>query len=178
MSSNLDIYAITNNRNLETINKFLTCYIDYKSSYVRDDKWLMLRKLDAPDNSERREDYEWEPVTSLTQIVQRGLDYPRRSFSAYLASSHPEFERIILSFTTDDKLILGLSLEDSEEEKPEERLEQAKVEMFHLIEECNCYGGLILVETPPPDNELMFYKEAEAPYCSYFWAKNDVKSSL
>jgi hypothetical protein len=171
MSSNLDIYAITNNRNLDTINKFLTCYVDYKSSYARNDEELMLLKLDALANSDRTEDYEWEPVTSLPQIVQRGLDYPRRSFSSYLNSSSPDIEQIILSLTTDDKLILGLSLKDNNEEESGECLERAKVEMFHLIEEYNCHGGLILVEKHPPANKLMFYQEAEAPYCLFSWGK-------
>ena len=54
---------------------------------------------------------EWEAAVSLRHVVQRGLDYPRRAFTVYLRSKDPDIQEVTLSFTVDDGLILGVSVD-------------------------------------------------------------------
>ncbi|MBD2018652.1 hypothetical protein H6F43_00440 [Leptolyngbya sp. FACHB-36] len=127
----------------------------------------MIRKLDAPANSDGEQDYEWEPALTLSHAVRRGLEYPRRSFNLYLKAKQQDLDQAILGFTTDDRLVLGLSIDDAEE-RPE-NLERAKELLSLLAEEYGCHRGLILVEQPPPNSEEMFVRQPDDPHsiCLY-----------
>jgi hypothetical protein len=67
----------------------------------------MLDPLDAGQLA-TRDEVDWEPAVTLSHTIRRGLDYARRGFTVYLKPRDPAFERLILRFTTDDQLILGL----------------------------------------------------------------------
>lgn len=166
MPPNLDIYCLTTSRNDETINTFLDTYSDRAKCEDRGDEELMIRKLDAPLDSDRQQDYDWEPTATLSLALQRGLEYPRRSFSIYLEANSPEIAGVILAFSEDDQLILGLSIDDEGEKT--ENLKIAKDLLHKLVEEYDCHMGLILVESPPPFSQEMFQKKIEAPYDSFF----------
>lgn len=166
MPPNLDIYCLTKRRDADTINSFLDRYVDRVQSEDREGEELMIRKLDAPADSDEMEDYEWEPALTLSHAVWRGLEYPRRAFNIYLKAKRRDIDQAILGFTTDDQLVLGLSIDD--EEKPE-NLECAKELLFLLAEDYGCHRGLILVEQPPPNSEEMFVRQPDDPhsFCLY-----------
>jgi len=159
MPPNLNIYCLTRRRDAETVNIFLDRYVDRPHSEDREGVALMVRKLDAPSDSDGVQDYEWEHAPTLTHAVQRGLDYPRRSFALYLKPKRPEIAGAVLGFTSDDQLVLGLSVDD-ESERPE-NLERAKELLSGLAEEFNGHHGLILVEEPPPHSEDVFQRKAD-----------------
>lgn len=163
----LDIYCLTKRRDADTINSFIDRFMDPSESEDREDEELMIRKLDAPPCADGEQDYEWELALTLSHALQRGLAYPRRSFNLYLKAKQQDIDQVILGFTTDDQLVLGLSIDDAEE-KPE-NLERAKELLSLLAEDYGGHRGLILMEQPPPNSEEMFVQQPDDPYgfCLY-----------
>jgi hypothetical protein len=154
MPPNLDIYGLTKYRDLNTINTFLDLYVDRAASEDRGDEDLMLLPLFSFAHPDNLDDYDWEPARTLSNIIQRGLDFPRRSFSVYLKSRQSDIDLIILSFTSDNQLILGLSI-DYWNELPE-TLTRAERLLKELAGQFNCHRGLIMVEGRPPVDEKEF----------------------
>jgi hypothetical protein len=152
----LDVYGLTRHRDADTLNRFIREYVDLAANAERGDEELMLEPLDTESGT-----VEWEPSLTLSHIVERGLAYPRRAFTAYfncLPSMCQEgIERAILGFTRDDQLVLGLSVYTGEWEADEVR---AKDFLSHLSESYQCHVGLILSETPPPMSEAGFRRLA------------------
>ena len=168
MPPNLDIYCLTKHRNMDTINRFLDRYVDRAASEDRGDEELMMRPLDMSNFTNTFESYDWEPALTLTNSIQRGLDYPRRSFSVYLTTLIPERAEMggVLHFTDDDQLVLGLSFDD-EGALPENE-SRAKLLLAELAKEFECHLGLVTVEVPPPSNEAEFRAEAGKPLTVFF----------
>ena len=158
MPPNLDIYGLTKHRNLNTINDFLDLYVDRLASEVRADEELMILPLDASPRVENLEDYDWEPAHTLSNVIERGLAFPARSFSVYLKSKPADLDQIILSFTSDNQLILGFSIDD--EGASEDNSDRAERLLNELAAKFCCHLGLVMVEQPPPENEEKFLKAA------------------
>jgi hypothetical protein len=164
----LDIYCLTKLRNAEMIDRFIDLYVDRDLSEDRGDEELSIHRLDAPlDFDDGELASEWELAHTLSHSIQRGLDYPRRCFTLYLKSKQAEFTRVILHFTADDRIILGLCIDD--EGAQPKNLERAKTLLTTLRTEFSGDRGLILVEQPPPDSEQIFEKinEDSYPFCLY-----------
>ncbi len=65
-----------------------------------------------------------------------------------------ELTSVILGFTADDQLVLGLSIDD-EGMRPENET-KAKDLLHRLAEQYGCHLGLVTVEEPPPRDESAF----------------------
>jgi hypothetical protein len=175
MPPDLDIYGLTKYRDTTTIDRFLEAYVDRAKSWDRGDEELMMEPLPLPhpetgaENAQWEPDtFEWEPALTLSHIIDRGLASPRRAFTAYLTPKRGDLTKVILSFTADDQLILGLSIDD-EGAKPENE-RKAKELLAQLVEEYACHLGLILVEQYPPRSEMAFYARAKNPLAIFFSA--------
>jgi hypothetical protein len=144
----LDVYVVSNARNREMIERFLDHFVDRKGSEDRSDEELMLLPLGANVAPCRLQDWDWEPSKTLTWIVERALQHPRRAFTVYLKQLDPSLERAILSFSPDDKVIFGVSLED-EGAKPEV-FEKAKSVAHQMACEFEGRTAFIGAEEPPP----------------------------
>src|SRR5512143_2901037 len=107
MPPNLDIYGLTKYRDESTIGRFLDKYVDRLLSEDRKDEELMLVPLTHSKKAGDPNESEWEPARTLTHIVKRGLDQPRRAFTVYLAPKEATVDGVMLSFTKDDQLIVG-----------------------------------------------------------------------
>jgi hypothetical protein len=116
----------------------------------RGDEELMILPLDWADDPNELGiwDWDWEPSRTLTQVIERGLQYPRRAFSFYLKTTDVSLTGAILAFATDNKVIFGVSLDD-EGAKPE-NLERAKILMHEMIRSFGGCSGFVGVEMPPP----------------------------
>lgn len=158
----LDVYGLTRHRDALTLNRFLDEYVDREANADRSAEELALEPLDELPAGAKW-DYEWEPSLTLSHIVRRGLDYPRRAFTNYF-SCLPHYrrvgiERVIVSFTRDDQLVLGMSvstgnmMDESEWDTAEI---QARELLAHIATAYQCHLGLILLETPPPRSEAEF----------------------
>ena len=97
-------------------------------------------------------EYEWEPALTLSHVIKRGLDYPRRSFSVHLQTNRRDIAYGTLSFTVDDQLILGLAVS---EEVPQV-IEVAKQLLSKIMEQYQCYLGVVGWEMVPPISEAAF----------------------
>jgi hypothetical protein len=151
MASSLNVYGISKYRDEATIQHFLNEYVDRVASEDRSDEELMLLPLDNPMESSRVEDFEWEPAQTLTYILKRGLQVPRRAFTVYLLSSKKDIDQVILSFTSDNQVIFGLSINDEEMSSKNE--ERSRKLLQTLIKHFKCHAGIVAVECPPPLNE-------------------------
>ncbi len=106
----LDIYGLTKQRDLATLNRFVDEFVDRAANDDRGDEERDLEPVDArPEETQAR--WEWVPSLTLGHILELGLAYPRRAFTAYLkclpACHDARIERAILGFTRDDQLVLG-----------------------------------------------------------------------
>lgn len=153
MAPYLDIYVLTPRRDRETIERFLDRYVDRAKSADRTDEDLMIRTLAGGPDA-----YAPERISTLEQALTRGLDRPRVCFPLYLTSK-PGHDQALLGFTADDKLVLGLSLDDFEEK--DETLERAKAVMDELAREFGGTLGFIREEEPPPFDEAAFRAQKE-----------------
>lgn len=174
----LDIYGLTRHRDEATIARFLDAYIDRAANEDRGDEDLLMEALPAPDDdgedSSRQPRYESEPAISLSHSLQRGLDYPRRSFTLYLEAKDPSLDRVILSFTNDDQLVVGLSiLDDDPGDGPEMR---ARELLNELAQRFDCHRGVVLLEEYPPDSEAAFGAKAEFPWGTLYYAEFQAES--
>jgi hypothetical protein len=174
MPPSLDIYALTRHRDRATIERFLNEYVDRVAAEERGDEDLLLenpayftedwtgqRSGPIPETA-----WEWEPAYTLSHIIERGLDHPRRAFTVYLTAKAPDLDRIILAFTRDDQLVLGLAIDD-EGAQPENEI-KAKALLARLMEAYGCHAGLILVEHYPPKGEREFHARAREPLAVYY----------
>jgi hypothetical protein len=148
MPPNLDIYVISPARNRETIERFLGAYVDRAASETRRDEELMLLALDSSGQPSTGDDWDWEPSKSLTHIVDRGLEFPRRAFSVYLKTLDGSLAGAILAFDVNNQVIFGISVDD--EGAKAENLERAKTVLHEMAQTLGATRGFIGVEEPPP----------------------------
>jgi hypothetical protein len=166
MPPELDIYALTRHRDRATIERFLDEYGDRAANEERDDEELMLESpafvgedwTGQPTVAIPETAYDWEPARTLSHIVDRGLDHPRRAFTVYFKAKTPDMDRIILAFTGEDQLVLGLAIDD-EGAQPDNEV-KAKALLTRLMMTYRCHAGLSMVEHYPPLGEREFHARA------------------
>ncbi|MCB9133889.1 MAG: hypothetical protein H6636_00585 [Anaerolineales bacterium] len=158
----LDVYILTRERNIETLNQFLDLYVDREASMDRGDEELMILPRDCVTAPKEFDEWEWTPALNLKSMIWKGLDYPRRAFTIYLTPAYKNIERVIVAFTQDDQLILGVSIED--EEKSDANLELAKSFLHQLANNFNGIEGFIAWEEPPPILQAEFSSHSQNIY--------------
>src|SRR5260370_2898771 len=169
MPPSLEIYARTRDGGRVAIERFLNEYVDWVAAEERGDEDMLwenparLTEEWAGQGSGRIPEtaWEWEPAYTLSHIIERGLDHPRRAFTVYLTAKAPDLDRIILAFTRDDQLVLGLAIDD-EGAQPENEI-KAKALLARLMEAYGCHARLILVQNYPPKGERAFHARAREP---------------
>lgn len=139
----LDIYVCTAERNLATLERFVSHYADL-SAAVRTDYEV------RPTGSA-----EGFPSGTIAQTLAYGLAQSDRAFTLYLDSSHPKHKRVMVYFSPAGRLLLGLSVE---EEVPEGMPNDAAAERLlqELKKEFNTAHGLIAFELPPEEADEEF----------------------
>jgi hypothetical protein len=164
----LDVYGLTRQRDAATLNRFIDEYFDRAANADRGGEELLPEPLDAyAGEMENQQDV--EPSLTLAHILELGLAHPRRAFTTYLTClptfHQAEIEQVILGFTRDEQLVLGLSLAPiytstwDVDEAAEHA--QALALLTHLAEAYQCRLGLGLLETPPPLSEAEFRQPIE-----------------
>jgi hypothetical protein len=155
MPPTLDIYILTHHRTRETIEQFLAVYTNRVAVEDRGDEELMLHPIESDLHEYMRPDVEWEPALTLTHTIERGLSYPRRAFTVYCHANKPPITQAILSFTRDNKLILGLALDDTGINPSQAVL--ARTLLTELATSYPTQLGLITTEQAPPLDEPAFH---------------------
>jgi hypothetical protein len=176
MGANLDIYCLTKQREIEAINRFLDEYVDRASSDDRGDEEICMDPLHPSPQGEGNWEPDWEPALMLSHMIQRGLDHPRRSFAVYMDTKNAlNMTGALMYFTTDDQLVLGLSISDkggdldNDPTDPGSELRAGGI-LQRLAEQFACYLGWITVEDPPPHSEAEFKEAWKRPRSVYFRA--------
>lgn len=155
MPPDLDIYVISESRDRDTLERFIATYVDGEANENCVDEELMMLPLDATDDPAEIVQWDWEPAITLTHILGRGLDRPRRAFTVYLKPKDNAMDRVILAFTADNQVVFGLSIDDADENP--ENINLAKQLLHTLAESFNGHLGVIASEAPPP----LWEKEAQ-----------------
>lgn len=168
MPPNLDIYILTQHRNVETINRFIDDFVDRGASKDRGDKELMVVRLEvkATANPHHGDDFEWKPALTLSHIIDYGLSNPPRAFCTYHKSKQHDITHTMIAFTTDNQVVFGLSVDD-EGMKPE-NLSRAKKLLQMMAANYEGHVGLIAVEQPPELSEFWFRRAKEHQLTVYF----------
>lgn len=148
MPANLDVYVVSSARDRETIERFLNAYVDHVASEDRGDEELMLLALDSSGQPSSGDEWDWEPSGSLSHIVERGLQSPRRAFSVHLKTRDTSLAGATLAFDIDNHVIFGVSMED--EGAQAENLKRAKSLLHEMAQALKGSHGFIGVEEPPP----------------------------
>ena len=148
MPPNLDVYVVSSARDRETIERFVDAYVDRSASEDRGDEELMMLALDSSGQPSSGDDWDWEPSSTLTHIVERGLQLPRRAFSVHLKTRDTSFAGATLAFDADNRVIFGVSMDD--EGAQPENLERAKNLLHAMAQALKGSHGFIGVEEPPP----------------------------
>lgn len=168
MPPSLIAYGLTERRDERTLYAFVSAFVD-RNCEDRGDEELMMLPLgctEVPDGSNPQLDqWEWEPAKTISHSLQRGLDYPRRTFALYYPSRIAELDGVMLGFTLDEKLVLGLSVDDEGMKK--ENLEKAKRLLDVLFRDYQCYKGVVITDEPVPLSEHEFVRATTHPLTMY-----------
>ncbi len=128
-----DIYIVTDDRSEACVDKFLSKYADLANASVRTD-------------FEVRDGSSYVETGTLTNTIAYGLADKRRSFVVYFDSAVSGLKSVIVCFTPDGKLVLGLSIEYDENSDAE-----AAHVLAMLQAEFNVDLGVVSLETHPGD---------------------------
>lgn len=145
----LDVYALTRERNRACIDRFLARFVDHDRSRDGIGGELMVLPLGREDDEDSLPLAAWDyvQVSSLDEVIDLGLDVPCRAFRVYLPSSGP-WKQAILSFTTDCRLIVGVSVDDPLG-LPGPRSEASQL-MADLVDLVDGEHGWVVAEEAPP----------------------------
>ncbi|MFM2387580.1 MAG: hypothetical protein RL660_2337 [Bacteroidota bacterium] len=156
----IDIYVLTSNRERRTLEKFLDEYTDRESIEDMHDSEINMLPKDRSYLEVNSEDYIWIKAETLTNCIDIGLSNPSNCFTLYLRSKHREINLVILSFTQDGKLIVGLSIFeyiDAEQTIDNYKFaKELKDEMYRNYNGSLAYFGL---EASPAHTEEEFKKQ-------------------
>lgn len=162
MPPHLDIYAMSQLKVEAVIQDFLREYIIYEENEDREDEEIMYIA-----NPEEVIDYpESKLAVTLTNLIQKGMAIKNLGFTIYLKPADQKLESVILTFTYDDKVIFGLSMED--EGAKQSTFDECKLLLEKLMEDYNCFLGVIVSETPPPSSEAVFREYLNNPLTDFF----------
>lgn len=155
MNMCIDIYTLSKQRTLHNIEKFLNLFCDRKAIEHREDEELSLIPLGTNEKSILSENYdaEWLKAKTVTNSIRIGLQNPHRAFAIYYPSNKKYISQVILSFTYDGYIILGLSVEESIISNP---LKNAIRLLKYIKSHFFGISGFIIYEEPPPRSKAGF----------------------
>ena len=144
----LDIYVMTRARTQTAVDRFLDAYVDRVASEDRGDEELMMLPLGAHTPDPPVGDWDWQPVRTLTQAIAFGLARPYRAFTLYMQPRSSSIDRVVLAFTAEGQVVLGLSIDDPDGSA--EKLSEAKFLLAELASAFSAHSGFVACELPPP----------------------------
>lgn len=157
MGIHIDVYGLTDYRNKEVLELFIAAFTDRSSVEDRGDEELMILH-DTIDREKTDDEYTWLKAETLTKAIETGLADPATCFTLYFSSNQPEIEQVMISFSLDGKLILGLSIEEFADEY--ETISNAPLAMklaARLQETFHCRKTYFEIESPPAHTESEFH---------------------
>jgi hypothetical protein len=177
MPPHLDIFAVTKHRDRQTIDRFLDEYVDRPLSEDRRGQELTFYRPQYPGSVKKFHTTQ-ETVFSLTDLLARGLKHSDWAFEFYLASKLKKTIGASLAFTLDGKVVLGVTLDDSDEDNPmggsREVGRRARKLLKRLLAEFDCEQAMIATEQSALADGLFVRKE-EVLLLGYYWSADASK---
>ena len=158
MPAYYDIYGLSNQRDKETIEKFLIHFSNREKIENVEEQEIAVYK-----NEKYKVDETWIPVNSLTQVIDFGLAKDNHGFAFYIGDHLKNgISHIILKFTFDGKIIFGISIAEnqlSESGKLIDNYDKAVEVEKSISVLTNATRTSIQFENPPSDDEEEFDRE-------------------
>lgn len=146
----LDIYGLSDKRDKETIEIFLSEFA-YRDK-IEDRAGDIVTIFSNKKYNVNKEDISIETTTDLIDVGVKNSD---KGFCAYFQSGlKPDITSLLLKFTYDNKIIYGVSVDESNKTGAMNVSEK-------LIKDFHVKDVSIEFENPPADDEAEFYKNKE-----------------
>lgn len=149
-----DIYGLSHNRDVETIEKFLDHYCVRDKEEKRTEE-----EIQVWGNSRYGIEEILIPIATLSEVINYGVNNPDHGFVFYI-SNHlkGDIKSIILKFTYDKKIIFGVSIEEKIYISGNliENKENAIKVLNQIVHLTSSYKSSIQFEYPPSDDEDEF----------------------
>ena len=157
-----------------TLTRFMDLYVERSESEDRAGELLMMVPVTARSTAVGAAAYDWEPAITLTHCISLGINHGR-SFPLGLrprddVRERDLIERTTVAFTTDEQLVLGLAIEDTERAIS---LRHARQLLDRLISQFDCHLGLIAVEQAAPLSEQAFRELTGVRFPLYLWSRQE-----
>ena len=168
MGPALNIYVLSRERNLASVDTFINGFCDRTAIEDRKDEEITAVPLGTPAESVAMDRYDSESfkAVSVTQSIKFGLDNPTRGFALYYPSSRQFLSQTILTFTIDQGIIFGASVIQPMFTHPE----RIAVLYLHFI--ARKYKGIaagIFAELAPPRTDAHLQTLLNHGLCVYKW---------
>lgn len=149
MAPCLDVYSLSRRRDRATIDRFIKTYADRAEFDSRTNEQLMVLPIGSvtDENEMTSDEWDWLEINSLSDAIDVGLRHPHRAFTLYL-SPRGSWRGAELSFTTDGRVIFGVSIEDAMHNPLV--LAEANDAMTQLWSETEGDRAWIACDQPPP----------------------------
>ncbi|MDH6309600.1 hypothetical protein M2451_001966 [Dysgonomonas sp. PFB1-18] len=146
-----DIYGLSKKRDRETIEKFLDyfCYRDEIENLGKDEGIFILESEDY----NIQEDF--IPVKTLSEVIDFGINNPNQAFAFYLSQPLKNVESVILCFTYDNQIVLGVSVEVNRIENDRFIDNSAICDQLAatIVKLTSAHKTIMGLELPPPRSE-------------------------
>lgn len=160
MSLCYDIYALSTHRNQETIEKFLHYYTNRPGIEDREGEEIMVYSNEKYGVQEIS-----IPVHTMTDVLAFGIKNENKGFYFYVSDHLLAGVRfVILKFTYDNKLIFGISVDESRVEdngRIVDNYDRALKIQSELVELTQATKTSIMYEYAPADDEEEFDADIE-----------------
>jgi len=157
-----EIYGLSENRDKETIERFLE-HFTFRN-LIEDRKG---QEISVHSNVKYGVEEFFKPVKTLSQVIQFGINHPNIGFAFYIGNGKnlkPGIGDVLLKFTFDSKLIFGVGIEEKVVLKDGSVVSNfpfAVEVKEQLIELTGAYKTSIQFEYPPSDDEAEFDEDME-----------------
>lgn len=135
----MDVYVLTRERSLGMASRFIDRFAHNMEEGA--EEYEFPQYADAPEIV----------YATATDLIARLVSEPRESHSVYWRPSDADarVSGAMLFFTTDNAMIVGVTVET-------EDVEELKTSLTELAEHMDASVGCVLWETPPPDTAREF----------------------
>ena len=148
-----DIYAISKNRDHETIERFLN-YFCFRDRIENQEGY----EIEIWENKKYGVEEFSMPISKMRELIAYGVKNPHHGYVFYMGDHlKRNITHIILTFTYDGKMIFGISIPPKDVDQKDNYLQAFRMEK-KIAQLTNACDTSIQFEYPPSDDEQEFYE--------------------
>ena len=150
----LDVYVLTGERDLATIERFVREFtssdLDAPNPY---DLLVVPADHDGESDLRTEDDFDAVHVDSLGEAIRYGLAEPGRAFWLYFSRT-PPWCGAVMAFTLSDEIVLGVSVDDpNDEPQPLDEARRLMARLADLFDARRAWIGWEQPTTIDPDRD-------------------------